>query len=332
MLLTVSICTRNRSRMLRSTLTQLTRVLVPEAAEWEVLVVDNGSTDDTPDVLAEFVSLLPLRCISEAKLGLSHARNAAVSAAKGAYILWTDDDVLVDSQWLMAYFDAFRCHPDASVFGGPISPWFEGEPPSWLSRVFGTIDVAYAARHFDGGDAPLTGANLPFGANMAFRTDVLRDHQFDPELGRSGDGMISGEETSLIGALLASGHTGWWVSGACVEHFIPRDRQTTRYVRRWYNGHGRLVARLEAKDRVPGTVNRPRWVWRELVTSELAFLVSRLSRDPTVWIQHLKRASIARGQFMEFGALQRKRASRDTRAAVPLYQEVESTDGSRAEA
>ena len=282
------------------------RMLIPTGIDWELLVVDNNSTDDTPVVLEEFMSRLPLRCISERCPGVSNARNAAVAQARGAYILWTDDDVLVDLHWLEAYVEAFERHGDAVVFGGPILPWFEGDPPQWLRSIFADVDVAYAARDFVGGDAPLSDLNMPFGANMAFRTDVLKNHTFDVTLGRIAAGMLGGEETAMIRSLLLDGHTGRWVSGARVQHYIPRARQTTRYLQEWYAGYGRMLVRLDAKSSGAETVRRPRWIWREVVVSELFYLFRRMWAPPSVWIRDLKRASTAQGQFKEFAARQER--------------------------
>lgn len=311
MLLTVSICTWNRSRLLRDTLQRLTELVIPEGVEWELLVVDNNSTDDTQLVLQDFMSRLPLRCVTELRPGVSNARNTAVAQARGAYMLCTDDDVLVDRHWLEAYVEAFERHSDAVVFGGPILPWFEGEPPQWLRAVFPKVDAAYAARDFAEGDQPLSDTTMAFGANMAIRTDVLKNHTFDVALGRVQDGLLGGEETAMIRTILSAGHKGWWVSAARVEHYIPRARQSTGYLWEWYAGYGRTLVRLDAKSSGPNGRRRPRWIWRELVVSEVLFLFRRLWAPPSVWIDDLKRASTARGQFEEFGALHN--SARDAR-------------------
>src|SRR5947209_7995559 len=129
---TVAICTWNRASLLARTLEQLTRVEHPAGA-WEVLVVNNDSTDDTERVLDSFADGLPLRRAFEPRAGLSHARNTAVGVATGDYIVWTDDDVLVSAGWLDAYRRAVERWPEAAVFGGPVRPRFEGTPPPWMS-------------------------------------------------------------------------------------------------------------------------------------------------------------------------------------------------------
>src|SRR5690348_908357 len=97
--LTVAICTWNRARALRTTLEQLTRVRVPAGAAWELLVVNNNCTDDTDAACREFETRLPIRLLHEPTPGQSHARNLAIRESRGAYIAWTDDDVLVDEGW-----------------------------------------------------------------------------------------------------------------------------------------------------------------------------------------------------------------------------------------
>ncbi len=77
-----------------------------------------------------------------------------------------------------------------------------------------------------------------FGANIAARTDVLRRYRFDPKLGRTGKNMLSGEETTLFASMRRDGVIGWWVPGARVRHFVPRERQTLTYLREWNAGVG----------------------------------------------------------------------------------------------
>ncbi len=301
MLVTVSICTWNRSNLLDQTLRRMTEMTVPDGIEWELILVDNNSTDDTPGVVGRFDGLLPIRYIVEPKAGLSNARNTAVRHANGTYVVWTDDDVLVDPGWLQSYVSGFKRYPDASIFGGPILPWFEGDGPDWLHLVFRDVDVAYAARDCGEIDSPMTESNIPFGANMGFRLSVLRERKFDPELGRVAGSMRGGEETAMVRDLLSHGYEGRWLGGAKVQHFIPRVRQTTRYLWDWYAGYGSMLVRLDTKTAGMSARARPRWIWRELFVSGSMFLWRRAWSGPSVWIGDLKRAAIASGQFREFG-------------------------------
>ena len=117
MKITVAICTWNRSVSLACTLAKLADCASLRFANWEVLVVNNNCRDDTDAVAMSFAGRLPLRLISQPVPGLSNARNAAVAAATGEYMVWTDDDVLVESNWLRAYEAAFLAHPEYAFFG-----------------------------------------------------------------------------------------------------------------------------------------------------------------------------------------------------------------------
>ena len=248
--LTVAICTRNRCEMLRQSLERMRALQIPAMTDWEILVVDNGSTDRTGDVVSDFTSRLPIRCVPEPRGGLSHARNRAVADAKGKYILWTDDDVLVDREWLSAYRLAFASAPDASLFGGPISAAFDGTPPAWLAQTLPRIGGVFALRDLGGEPVPLRaeGRVVPFGANYAVRTAEQRRYAYRTELGRQPrNTAIVGEEVDVMVRMLDAGATGWWVPGARVQHRIPRERQTIRYLRRQLAGYGQYLAWQEAQ-------------------------------------------------------------------------------------
>ena len=246
MQVTVIICTRNRADQLRRTLESAAAMEIPEHVSWELLVVDNGSTDHTPEVVESFTGRLPVRRVSEPNAGLSNARNRGVAEAKGDYICWTDDDVLIDPNWLAAYARAFVRHPEAAYFGGPIELVLEGSTPSWLQdnrELFGPI---LAERRF--GDVPLrldvAADIIPYGANYAIRAREQRGHRYDPKLGVSPTQRRVGEETTVLAAIDEAGCTGWWVPDARVLHIIPEERQTLSYLSEYRRAAGETNAYL----------------------------------------------------------------------------------------
>jgi glycosyltransferase involved in cell wall biosynthesis len=133
--ITVLICTRNRADRLARALSSAAEMRIPQDLRWELIVVDNGSTDHTAEVVARFAARLPIRLVQESLAGLSNARNRGVSEARGRYICWTDDDVLIDPEWLASYSAAFARHPEAAVFGGRIEPLLEDPTPGWVARL-----------------------------------------------------------------------------------------------------------------------------------------------------------------------------------------------------
>jgi len=292
--MTVAICTWNRARLLATTLETVLAAQARMQSPAEVIVVNNNCTDETDSIIWQFAKRMRLQRVFEPKAGVSHARNAAIEAATGDYIVWTDDDVLVDSEWLISYEAAFRSDPDASFFGGPITPQFEGEPPTWLLKAWATIATAYATRDF--GDEPFLfePARLPFGANFAMRTTEQKSLRYDPRFGRQpSDYWLGGDELQVLSTLLTAGRRGWWVPNARVRHWIPRCRQTTAYLRQYFAGWGRTMM---IQKPAPGSA-RPVRLWLAWVNSELRYRGLRMTAGPETWMPALVRSSSAWGMW-----------------------------------
>lgn len=240
----VVICTWNRCELLRETLESLRGLAIPPDQRWELLVVDNGSTDATDAVLGEYRELLPLRALSVAELGLSRARNAAVRAATGDLVLFTDDDVRVDPQWMASYLAAARRWPEAGYFAGAIRPRFAPGVPAWVQRDQAALAGALCLRDLGTVERRLRAAEFPFGPNMAVRRDALALGSFDERVGRRGSEQVRGGESSLFWALRARGVWGVWVPSALVHHYVPPERADVAYLWSYYCGCGRAQVRL----------------------------------------------------------------------------------------
>jgi glycosyltransferase involved in cell wall biosynthesis len=297
MLLTVAVCTWNRSALLQQTLGSLAGTRVPAGLEWEVVVVANRCTDDTAAVVARAATQLPIRLIDEQRLGLSHARNSATRAARGRYIVWIDDDVLVSTEWLAAYAEAVQAHPAAMFFGGPIHPWFPTPPPAWLEAALPSVGNALSLLDYGTTRDRFDRDHLPFGANFAIRTAAQRRHPYDPRLGRRGTDMRSGEETAVLHRVLAEGGEGVWVPNATLRHYVSAERQTREYLRRYYFNNGAAHSMQGYGDAARGFLGRPLWLWRQALTNELAYWLRRPFTGPVVWGAHLRAATTAWGQL-----------------------------------
>ena len=270
---TVAICTWNRAALLDRTLSAMSLLRVPTDITWELLVVNNNCTDDTDDVLQRYAKRLPLRRLFEPKPGLSHARNCALTAAHSDLLLWTDDDVLVDPEWLSEYVIAADAAPQASFFGGTIDPWFEAEPPAWIVSHLEMLQGPYAVRQLGATTRPLRNHEYPFGANMAIRTLVATQYFFNPALGREKDKLASGEDLDLFDRLRQQQLDGMWVGSARVRHFIPVSRLNMHYLRAWFYEGARSNLRLDGQD--------DNWRW---------FANVPLFALKALWLARLKRA------------------------------------------
>ncbi len=228
-LITVGLCTHNNANRLQRTLGDFGALISP-SQPWELLVVDNSSTDETPKVLADASWRTPgisVRIVREEKLGLSNARNRAIGETRGKYLLFIDDDETPDPQWLAAYENAILKHePDA--LGGRIEVFFEhGDRPSWLQNEL----LGFLGHLNHGEECWLTDPATPFyGGNFAVRKKIFSEvGKFDAELGRKGSVNAGGEDTEFYRRLLAKNLNVRWVPGAIIHHRIRADKLHRSY-------------------------------------------------------------------------------------------------------
>jgi glucosyl-dolichyl phosphate glucuronosyltransferase len=299
---TVAICTFNRAESLRRTLDSLVAMEVPSDLPWELLIVNNNSTDHTDDVIGEYVGRLPVRREFESRGGKSNALNRAIDVAKGDYIVWIDDDVLVDPGLLTAYAAAFRRWPEAAVFGGRIKPKYEAPVEKWVLESEAVLGGPYAIRDFGDHVYPLSADDedhFPYGANWAIRAIEQRAFRYDPNLGPVPGGIRQHEDTDVMIRLLRSGATGYWIPEAIVEHCIGRDRQTVRYIADYYESWGETLAYRNAATTVaaPFWFGIPRRIWPRLVVWWMLYRFCRFVCPAPVWVKYLEAYSWNRGMF-----------------------------------
>jgi len=240
--ITVAVPTYNRAELLRQALAGITRQDFP-AARYEVLVIDNNSRDHTREVIAAFAGATPApRHVLETKQGLDHARNRALAEARGEIIVFADDDILVESDWLRqltAPLLADWAHKIGAV-GGEVVPVFpEGLPP-WVAEW-------HAPLAFRSDAGPLLPHQSPMGANLAFPRRVFdRVSTFAIALDRSGRNYFSGGDTEMLRRVRAAGLEVWFAPAARVRHQMPAARTTFRYAARhaFDSARSRVVGRV----------------------------------------------------------------------------------------
>ncbi|MDB4477320.1 glycosyltransferase family 2 protein, partial [Rhodopirellula sp.] len=147
--ISVNICTWNRASELRKTLQSMTLLEIPEGINWELLIVNNNCTDETDDVVHQYLQKLPIVYLHEHTPGKSHALNLALKHATGELILFTDDDVLVSQAWLKHYAITAADFPNHSVFGGCVTPLYEKKPPTWIEENIEDLRDVFALRPVD---------------------------------------------------------------------------------------------------------------------------------------------------------------------------------------
>ncbi|MBN2210283.1 MAG: glycosyltransferase family 2 protein [Sedimentisphaerales bacterium] len=249
-MISVVVCTHNRAETLKKMLESFARQNGLNEEAWELLVVDNHSTDHTRVVIEGFQDQLSPRYFYEPCLGLSHARNRGVAEAQGEIVAFLDDDVLVSPDWLRSMRRVFE-QTDADAVGGRAKLKFEQPPPNWLGPSFRLL-----LAEVDHGDKRLEIKDhlRLFGVNIAFRKEVLERHGgFATSLGRSGKLLLQGEETHLLRKIQAEEGHIFYEPKAMVEHIVSPERTRWSYIRRWHIGWGMsLVAEQLYSGNIPG--------------------------------------------------------------------------------
>lgn len=290
MKLTVAICTWNRADLLEMTLQSLAGLQAATAEDWELVLVDNNSTDRTGDVCRQFENRLPLRYSVESVQGHAVSRNHVIAKAEGDWILWTDDDVIVPPGWLGSYRQAIGNYPESAFLGGPVEPKYLGAVPRWLVENRETCDGVYARRQLGNQPLRLDRNTLPFGANFATRLDVQRQFLFRTEFGRVGEGVRGYDEIDVLGRMLDAGFEGRWVPDAGVEHQIPASRTTIRYVYDYFYGQGQTwVVRglcCESPDQLKRHISHHRF----------RYWLGRCTGRSRIWFPSLVQMANLRGQ------------------------------------
>ncbi len=252
---------------------------------YEVIVVDNNSTDRTREVVESFVAGggPPLRYVFEPRQGVSFGRNSGVTAARARIIAFTDDDMRMAPDWVANARLAFDLYPEADYFGGKSLPRWETLPPPWLTR-----------RHWsplallDYGEEPLpVDANhrqALITANFAIRRAAFeRAGGFSPLAQRVANNVGSAEDRELLLRLWRTGARGMYLPDLIGWAEVPPGRMTKSYHRRWHRGHGCSLAMMRDEYLEPSKRGRlfdvPAHLYRQAAEDAAQFFVAQIQGD-----------------------------------------------------
>lgn len=231
-ILTIAICSYNRADFLRLALQSLCKQTA-KSSDFEILIIDNNSTDNTKNVSQEFETQLSnLRYISETRQGLSFARNRSYIEANGDYIGYLDDDAQANENWVDQALSIIDMHsPD--VFGGPIYPYYLSPKPDWFKDEF-EIRIHCKESGFIKDKGSIS------GSNMFFRKDVLHElGGFNPNFGMVGNKLQYGEENELLERAKASGKSVYYDLELTVKHYVPDYKMSLLYLAHKYLESGK---------------------------------------------------------------------------------------------
>ncbi len=328
MLLTIAMATWNRAPLLRRVLAGVVGLRVPADVQVEAIICDNNSTDQTAVVIDQAIAGIPaggpvtMRRLHEPRQGKSLSLNRILAEARGQWVLFLDDDVLVDAGLIEGYLAGMSRHPQAVCLGGEIRPWVAkkgGEEQGGrggvevglgggsveLQGIRGGVEAAKiddltpAARwlvtHYPAcfgalpvvEDTPMVPPGVSaWGANMMLRRDLIPASGFDPARGMSGGVRIAGEDVAMVEAMLERGE-GWLVCNAGVGHYLPPERTGVRWFLKWQRGLG-VSWRLHRAPPEPGRFGVAWWAWMELFRRVLRVFPAWRPRPTVVYYDRLR--------------------------------------------
>jgi glycosyltransferase involved in cell wall biosynthesis len=279
--LSVLICTYNRADDLAALLETVCSQQMDQSSTFEIVVVDNNSTDRTSDLVHGLIRSgeVRLRYVFEPVQGKGYALTSGLGAASGDIIAIIDDDQLVPPGYLASLVDAFRANLDFAFIGGKVLPLWEQAPPSWLTPA----DWSPLGMADHGGEAFTVDQHRPVCLlTCAFRRTALEAvGGFRNDLGVTGAKGIGGvEDAEIQERLWQSGFRGLYLPHLVLSHRAPARRMTRAYFRRWHTGHGRFRARLT---RNSGEKNGRRFLGIP------AYMFRQAIRDGIEWVSCLAR-------------------------------------------
>jgi len=294
MKVTVLICTFNRFESLVRTLENVTASTLPASWDWEVLVVDNNSNDQTREAVNGFCVRYPgrFRYLFEPQPGLSNARNAGLRAAHGDVLAFTDDDVTVSPDWLHNLTAGLMDRQWAGA-GGRTLPAQPFSPPEWLAKTDPFQWGGVLGGLFDLGDKAVELHMAPYGTNMAFRKQMFELYgEFRVDLGRRHGNLMGCEDTEFGNRLIAAGERLRYEPLAVAYHPIQDSRVNKQYFLDWWFDYGRSSAREEGLVS-PAIAGLKRYVEEPArISSQLAGLTLHWLQSPNPHLRFYRKCQV----------------------------------------
>ncbi len=240
MQLSIIICSYNRASYIGEALSALYVQTAP-LGQFEVFVVDNNSTDNTPEVFTTWRAANPngqFNYITETSQGASYARNTGAKLATGQWLCFIDDDAIAAPNFVENIIKHINSQPTVVGFGGKIIPKYIPSEPKWMSfyvsSIVGNFDYAPNATPFENGKYPLE-------SNMIVAKKVFDQiGGFNTALpGVVGTLRIGGEGKELFYKIMSLGHTIYYDPSIIVHHVVEVSKLTPEYMYRVASGMGR---------------------------------------------------------------------------------------------
>lgn len=288
--ISVVLCCYNSAKRLQSTLEHLAKQKVPTQILWEIIIVDNNSDDNTTHFAKKIWENLhvsvPFKIISEQQQGLSFARKTGVVASKYKYILFCDDDNWLEENYIASAYEIMESNPQIGVLGSQSKVVSNGEIPFWFPSY--QKDYAVGVQNIESGD--VTFRRFVWGAGLVLRKSVLEKFYelniYSLLTGRKEKQLLSGDDSEMCFWFIWSGYKLWYDENLVLQHFMPQNRLTKKYLKKMLEGHQEAQKYLTIYNIV--THHQPNSIFKYFLILVYLRLKTLLSKDALDYSNHKK--------------------------------------------
>lgn len=280
---TVIVCCYNSAKRLPETIKHLAYQNVPPEIPWEVIIVNNASTDNTVEVAknewAKYKREVPFKIVDQPKPGLSYAREKGIEVSRFEYLIFCDDDNWLDENYVKNAFEIMESNTKMGALGGTISAVYEEEPPSWFYQYTGYLAIGDLKQ--ESGEATSIPGFL-YGAGICLRKQALNQVNKIQKLNllsdRKGNELYSGGDSELCFKLRLSDWILWYSKELKLKHHMPKERLNWDYIKKLFYGFGKSgiyllpYISLLNSDELHLKKSRRSWVWHYL--SQIKYIIN----------------------------------------------------------
>lgn len=292
--------TYRRGEILRITLDSFLK-LSPCAFDYEIVVIDNACEQQTKELVLSYQNVMPIHYLQEPSPGKNSALITGLKRARGDILIFTDDDVIVEPDWLIKFYEGIERLPAFDLFGGKILPHLaEGvsDDKGLLQRPGSFIKSAYVIADWDIPEGPIKVGHI-WGPNMAVRRRVFDSGiTFDPKIGPNGSNYIMGSESDFLNRAAAQGFSGAYIPTACVKHQI-RPEQLNR---EWLAGRAFRWGRGSVRRNKPESrftlMGAPFYLYKKVMGEYIQYLIASIFKQSDE-IEKMIAFNISKGSLLQ---------------------------------
>lgn len=304
--ISIVVCTFNRAQELGDFLNRLESHVLRSNLDAEIVLVDNNSSDETPNILVTYKanSKLSVTTVREARQGANHARNTGIRVARSQLLVFTDDDVDFSDTWLRDFADYMQAHPECQVATGEVIPKFMLPRPEWLKDSMLNI---YGQQNYGGTPVDIQFPDFPVEMNMAVRAQLFERYGgFCTAFNRDDKTLMSNDGKFFFYQLSQHKEIVKYIPCAHLFHLIPDTRITPAWVIRRYFWQGVSDIAFQHLVKPQNRLSEIRSSVPELIVLLNHLRGGHISPRRISWHWHGLPVSSKAWHAYQFGALSRK--------------------------